>query len=72
MRPTILLILALTLVTSCGGPEEGPMGIHVGDSVAGAGEVVRFGDNWLEFSSGHRIKTDNLTLSLKVTCPHDK
>ena len=56
MRNTILLILALILVTSCGGGPteeklvEGPMGLHVGDSFMGSIPDNSTNQQWTSFS----------------------
>jgi hypothetical protein len=57
MRNTILLILALTLVTSCGGGAteeklvEGPMGLHVGDSFKGSIPDNSTNQQWSNFGA---------------------
>lgn len=51
MKRLLLFVFIALVIPSC-GPEEGPLGMHVGDSILGdwrySGEVTAFGKDWVE------------------------
>ena len=50
LQRLLAYVLLFLVLPSCGGPKEGPMGIHVGDHVKirGYQEVVAVGEDWIE------------------------
>ena len=81
MKKSLLLVLVALMLSSCGGPEEGPLGIHVGDKLGVRGwngEVTAMGKDWIEVkpwgSSRHtgnkRYRADEFKGGIKIDCPH--
>ena len=71
MKKSLLLVLAALMLSSCGGPEEGPLGIHVGDKIGPSvyeAEVTAVGKDWIEVR-GDRRSARSLE-SVRVNCPH--
>ncbi len=71
------LLLLLLPLGGCGGPEEGPMGIHVGDYLSAGprrslGKVLAVSEDWVETAEQGRLHIDKLKLidRLKVNCQH--
>lgn len=70
---SVALVAGVLLLTSSAcGRQEGPFGVHVGDSLIrnGTKPVTAVGDDWFEVKGGYRYTAEMFEAAPRIDCAH--